>query len=401
MLENDAHLAVLALAQAKRQPYVIALLALDLRFHRPVGNALDLDPLGQRSEGRLIGAAEGAHAVTAQPAGRGQFEQALQPAIIGQQQQPLGVEIEAADGKQPRQIGRQIVEDGRAAFGIAGGSDTAARLMIQEKASTFRFRQGLAVEQHLILVADIERRAIDDLAVDADAAGGDEVLGVAARGNAGTRHALGQTLAGEFLLVLARAFRGKAARRPGGAAVGFAIVWHEKGFAAKRGLPEGLARGAPLSGKMMAGETENPWDAAFAAARAALAAGEVPIGAVVVAPDGAIVGRGGNRTLSDCDPSAHAEIVALRQACREAQSARLPEYDLYVTLEPCPMCAAAISFARIRRLYFAAFDPKGGAVENGVRFYEDPSCHHVPECYGGIRESEAAALLKSFFVPRR
>ena len=141
-------------------------------------------------------------------------------------------------------------------------------------------------------------------------------------------------------------------------------------------------------------------DAAFEEARAAAARGEVPVGAVIVR-DGAIIARAGNRTLADADPTAHAEIVAIRAACRALGSERLPGCDLYVTLEPCPMCAAAISFARIRRLYFGASDPKGGAVENGVRLYSDPTCHHRPEVYGGIGESEAAALLKDFFRDRR
>lgn len=151
----------------------------------------------------------------------------------------------------------------------------------------------------------------------------------------------------------------------------------------------------------MAGEQENPWDAAFSEARRAAERGEVPVGAVIVSPDGKILARAGNRTLGDHDPSAHAEILALREACKLVASPRLPGFDLYVTLEPCPMCAAALSFARIRRLYFSAFDHKGGAVENGVRFFEDPTCHHVPECYGGIREGEAGALLKDFFHARR
>jgi tRNA(adenine34) deaminase len=135
-------------------------------------------------------------------------------------------------------------------------------------------------------------------------------------------------------------------------------------------------------------------------ARAAALRGEVPVGAVVVC-DGEIVGRGGNRTLADRDPTAHAEIVALRAACREIGSERLPGADLYVTLEPCPMCAGAISFARIRRLYFGAGDRKGGAVEHGVRLYASPTCHHAPDVYSGIGETEAAALLMEFFQARR
>lgn len=135
-------------------------------------------------------------------------------------------------------------------------------------------------------------------------------------------------------------------------------------------------------------------------ARAAAARGEVPVGAVVTR-DGVVIGRAGNRTLELKDPTAHAEMLALRMACEALGSERLIGCDLHVTLEPCPMCAAALSFARIRRLYFAASDPKGGAVENGVRLYASPSCHHAPEIYGGLRESEAAALLRNFFRERR
>ena len=141
-------------------------------------------------------------------------------------------------------------------------------------------------------------------------------------------------------------------------------------------------------------------DLALAEARAAGARGEVPVGAVVVR-DGTILASAGNRTLELKDPTAHAEMLALRRACEEIGSERLIGCDLYVTLEPCPMCAAAISFARIRRLYFGAPDPKGGAVENGVRLYSSPTCHHAPDVYGGIAESEAADLLRGFFKARR
>jgi tRNA(Arg) A34 adenosine deaminase TadA len=139
---------------------------------------------------------------------------------------------------------------------------------------------------------------------------------------------------------------------------------------------------------------------AFDEARAAAARGEVPIGAVVVR-EGEVLGRAGNRTLELKDPTAHAEMLALRLASAALGSERLIGCDLYVTLEPCPMCAAAISFSRIRRLYFGAGDPKGGAVENGVRLYDSPTCHHAPEVYGGLRESEATALLRAFFRERR
>lgn len=141
-------------------------------------------------------------------------------------------------------------------------------------------------------------------------------------------------------------------------------------------------------------------EAAFAEAEAAAARGEVPIGAVVV-EDGAIVARAGNRTRELNDPTAHAEALAIREACRLAASERLPQADLYVTLEPCPMCAAAISFARIRRLYFGATDEKGGAVVSGVRLFAQPTCHHAPEIYAGIAEQRASELLKSFFREKR
>ncbi|MFN3719735.1 MAG: nucleoside deaminase [Rhizobium rhizophilum] len=148
------------------------------------------------------------------------------------------------------------------------------------------------------------------------------------------------------------------------------------------------------------GKTNGFMEAAFAEARAAGARGEVPIGAVVVR-DGEIIGRAGNETRALNDVTAHAEILAIRRAAVTVGDERLVEADLYVTLEPCTMCAAAISFARIRRLYYAAGDAKGGAVESGVRFYQQPSCHHIPEVYSGIRESEAAEMLKGFFQDRR
>jgi len=141
-------------------------------------------------------------------------------------------------------------------------------------------------------------------------------------------------------------------------------------------------------------------DDALAAARAAGEAGEVPVGCVVVRA-GIVIARGQNRTLTDHDPTAHAEIVAIRHAAAALGSERLTDCDLYVTLEPCAMCAAALSFARIRRLYYGAADPKGGAVESGVRFFGSPTCHHRPEVYGGMAESEAAALLREFFAARR
>ena len=135
---------------------------------------------------------------------------------------------------------------------------------------------------------------------------------------------------------------------------------------------------------------------ALQVAERAAARGEVPVGAVIV-QDGKLLVRAGNRVEADKDPTAHAEMLAIRAAAEMLDAPRLPDCDLYVTLEPCAMCAAAISFARIRRLYFGAYDPKGGGVENGTRFFGQPTCHHAPKVFGGIAETECSALLKDFF----
>jgi tRNA(adenine34) deaminase len=140
---------------------------------------------------------------------------------------------------------------------------------------------------------------------------------------------------------------------------------------------------------------------AIAEARAAAARGEVPVGAVVVAADGSVISQSGNRTRELNDPTAHAEMLAIREACRHVGSERLESCDLYVTLEPCPMCAGAIAAARIRRLYYGASDPKSGGIEGGPRVFSHATCHHVPEVYAGIAEQQAAGLLRQFFVGKR
>jgi tRNA(Arg) A34 adenosine deaminase TadA len=146
---------------------------------------------------------------------------------------------------------------------------------------------------------------------------------------------------------------------------------------------------------------ETPMQRALAEARAAMARDEVPVGAVLLAADGTVLAADGNRTRELSDPTAHAEMLVLRAACSQVGEQRLAGASLYVTLEPCPMCAAAISLARIRRLYWGAGDPKGGGVENGPRIFSHATCHHVPELYGGLCASEAASLLKAFFSERR
>jgi tRNA(Arg) A34 adenosine deaminase TadA len=144
-----------------------------------------------------------------------------------------------------------------------------------------------------------------------------------------------------------------------------------------------------------------PMARALAEARRAAVRGEVPVGAVLVDGEGRVLAAAGNRTEEASDPTAHAELLVIRAAAAARGEPRLPDCDLYVTLEPCPMCAAAISFARIRRLYFGAYDPKGGGVEHGPRLFAQPTCHHRPDIYGGIDEARAASLLRDFFAARR
>jgi tRNA(adenine34) deaminase len=158
---------------------------------------------------------------------------------------------------------------------------------------------------------------------------------------------------------------------------------------------------AKLADRPLRGKRPSAMDLALVEAEAARDRGEVPIGAVIVSGAGEILASAGNRTLELKDPTAHAELIAIREACAKLGSERLVDCDLYVTLEPCAMCAGAMSFARIRRLYFGAPDPKGGAVEHGPRFFTQATCHHAPEVYGGIGEAASAALLKAFFAVRR
>jgi tRNA(adenine34) deaminase len=151
----------------------------------------------------------------------------------------------------------------------------------------------------------------------------------------------------------------------------------------------------------MDADSRTPMERALALARAAAQAGEVPVGAVIVGPDGRVLAEAANRTEGDKDPTAHAELLAIRAAARTLGAPRLVDCDLYVTLEPCPMCAQAIAFARLRRLYYGAADPKGGGVDNGPRIFAQPTTNHRPEIYGGIAEREAGDLLRAFFQERR
>jgi tRNA(adenine34) deaminase len=151
----------------------------------------------------------------------------------------------------------------------------------------------------------------------------------------------------------------------------------------------------------MDAESRTPMERALELARAAARAGEVPVGAVIVGPGGEVLAEAANRTEADKDPTAHAELLAIRAAAKKLGAPRLVDCALYVTLEPCPMCAQAIAFARLRRLYYGAADPKGGGVDHGPRIFAQPSCHHRPEIYGGIAERDAGDLLRTFFQERR
>jgi len=154
-------------------------------------------------------------------------------------------------------------------------------------------------------------------------------------------------------------------------------------------------------GRVRQGEAPGAMALALAEAKAAAAQGDVPVGAVLLDPAGIVVSTSGNRVERDRDPTAHAEMLVLRDGAARLGLKRLAGCDLYVTLEPCPMCAAAIGLARIRRLYFGAYDAKGGGVEHGARIFDQPTCHHRPEIYGGIGERAAGDLLRRFFAARR
>ena len=145
----------------------------------------------------------------------------------------------------------------------------------------------------------------------------------------------------------------------------------------------------------------SPMQHALAEAREAAVRGEVPVGAVIITADGKLVARAGNQIEANKDPTAHAELLAIREATRALGTARLVDCDIHVTLEPCAMCAQAIAFARLRRVFFGAYDPKGGGVDHGARIFQQPTCHHHPEVFGGIQEREAADLLQAFFLERR
>ena len=264
--------------------------------------------------------------------------------------------------------------------------EQTARLVIKKQARALSLPQRLAIHGNAVRVGHVERGRIDDFAIHAHPPRFDPCFGRAARGEPGARDHLGDARAAPGTIIWLVSHLQSSPLRPRRDS--------KVALACRDALGSRTRR---VMGNM---RTQSFMGLALEQARAAAAAGEVPIGCVVVA-HGRVIAEAGNRTLIDRDPTAHAELIALRQAMRALGSERLIDCDLHVTLEPCTMCAAAISLARIRRLYYGASDPKGGAVENGVRFFSAPTCLHRPEVVGGIAEQEAATLLRGFFVARR
>ena len=334
MAQHVLHLAVLALAHGEGEPHIGALLAVERGLDRPIAHAVDLDTAAQAVELRLGGAAERAHAIAPQPAGLRQLEHAREPAVVGQEQEALAIEVEPADADEARQLLRQSAEYGRAALDVGVCGDQPARLMVEKQARALARRQRLAVDADAVMLRHVERGRGDDRAVDGNAPGRDPLLGFAPRREPGARDHLGDALAGSLfaLVVLAR---------------------HE-GSAEVMLPPRETSQMPPLSFMQFA----------LAEARAAQERGEVPIGCVIVR-DGSVIAGAGNRTLGDRDPTAHAELIAIRAAAQAIGSERLIGCDLHVTLEPCAMCAAAISFARIRRLYYGAAIPRAARSKTG------------------------------------
>ena len=263
-----------------------------------------------------------------------------------------------------------------AALFVACRGHQAGRLIVTPKPRRFGIWQGFAVDDDLVALLDDDGRAVEHLAVNRYAALRDPAFGIAAGAQACTRHAFGDALALDWVV----GFR-------------FGHDPHRVGRTLGRVYGAGMS---DMSSNL------SPMAQAFAEAEAAGRRGEVPVGAVVVdSRSGQVLAAAGNRTEQDADPTAHAEILAIRAAAQAVGEPRLPDCDLYVTLEPCAMCAAAIAFARVRRVYYGAYDPKGGAVEHGPRWFQQPTCHHRPEVYGGIEEGRAGALLREFFAARR
>lgn len=372
-------------------------------------DAVNGDAVFQFIETRLIDAAMGADLVTPQPSGFWEFNETGKCAVIGQQKKAFSIEVKTADGDEPREVVRERAKYGRAAFRVTVGGDKTCGLVKFIKLDCLVAGQWFAINFDAVLGCYIEGRTCQDLAVYTNTSIIDPCLGLATGAKTGARNSTGDTHGTGNRRALGLVGRTVARPRflPG--------FWTSTGFLVRLwfcGFFVFIAWAhcdTSFEYLMVCGEIsvmtfvrpEGYMEIALEEARLAAGRGEVPVGAVIVNADGAIVAQAGNETIAAGDPTAHAEILAIRRACAALGSERLSDCDLYVTLEPCAMCAAAISFARIRRLYFGAQDIKGGGVENGVRFFNAPSCHHAPEVYSGIDEVRAGEMLKEFFRLRR
>ena len=406
MLEDFLDLAVFSLPETQREPGVRALLAVELGLDAEVVDAVDGDAVGETIERRLVDGPMRAHAIAAQPAGRRKLQHAREPAVVGEQQQPFGVDVEPADGDHARQVGRQRRENRLPALRIARGGDEPPGLVEQKEARAFGRGERLAVDAHVVVSLTLKAGLLSTLPLTADPALGDPGLGVAAGTNARPRHDLGDALARAdlraFQLAFRRSWLASFRRRPLTHCRQRPLVLSPNAAGRQRKtLGDSQKTGRTGSADLIEeSKSADPMSLAFAEARSAELRGEAPIGAALVR-EGTVIASAGNRTRELNDPTAHAEMLVIREGASRLGSERLVGCDLYVTLEPCAMCAGAIAFARLRRLYYAAPDPKGGAVDNGPRFFRQPTCHHAPEVYGGLRESEAAEMLRAFFAARR
>jgi tRNA(adenine34) deaminase len=389
---------------ADRDPDVLAAAGLvvglvDLGLDRAVGDALDGDAVLQPVELGLGGVAERPGAIAADPGVAGRFQGARQLAVIGQQQQAFGVQVQAADRDQARQVLGQRLEHRRPALGVVVGGHQPGGLVIAEDPRRLALGHQLAVDGEEVARADLDRRGGQHLAVDRHATGFDQPLDLAPRGHAGPRQGLGDALAGaaveiavltvEFRLVQGIVWLGHF-RRPSRA--GRISRWAFQVQVMHTDQDED--QGSEEDRRMMR--------LALDAARAAARAGETPVGAVILDPkSGEVIAVAGNGPIAAHDPTAHAEIAVLRAAAAKLENYRLTDLTLVVTLEPCAMCAGAISHARIGRVVFGAEDPKGGAVVHGPKFFALPTCHWRPQVTGGVLAEESAELLRGFFRARR
>ena len=379
-----AHFAVLAFPNGHRQPGVACHLPVQTRANLAITDPVNRHPVGNIGKCRRVYMALHPYAIFAAPAGAWQFQMPCQPAIIGQQDQPFGIHIQPPHGQHARQLARQRIKDCLPVLFITVCDHQPARLVIAPEPCCLASGQGLAINCDRIGSGDIQRRACNQRTIDSHPAIKNPGLGLAARTQTGTRN-----MFGDAFRRIAAAVDGE--RRFSGHAVGVVGI----GRLCKCGAL------CENSGMTVPSPRTDIMQHLLQEAAAAAALGEVPVAAAVTDAGGAIIAEACNSMRADGNALHHAEILAIEAAMNSLGQDRLDGFDLWVTLEPCTMCAGAIAHARIRRLYFGAYDPKAGAVESGIRFFDSPACHHRPDIYGGLSERAAAAQLQAFFASRR